>query len=160
MKIILMENIEKLGRRGDIVTVSDGYARNYLIPKQFAIPATESNLRYVESRKLAWAKQEAKLKEEAELLAKALGDVVVDVQKKVGEGDTLYGSVTTMEIAEKLAEQGFNVDRRKISLEHPIKTLGEYEVSIKLHHEVTAKIKLVVSKEGQSEEPQSDQDTK
>lgn len=153
MKIILIEDVDNLGRRGQIVTVADGYARNYLIPKKWAMIATPGNLRSVENQKLAWVKQEAKLQEEAEVLAKALGDVVASIVKKAGEGDSLYGSVTTMEISEELATQGYQIDRRKIRLDHPIKTLGEYTIPIKLHPDVTAHIKLVVRREGEIQPP-------
>jgi large subunit ribosomal protein L9 len=152
MKVILIEDLENLGRRGNVVKVADGYARNYLIPHKFAIQATPGNLKYVENQKLVWAKQEAKMKDGAEVLAKALGEVNIRIEKKVGEGDNLYGSVTTMEIAHGLEEQGFQIDRRKIRLDHPIKTLGEYTIPIKLHREVTAEIKVVVAKEGGEEE--------
>ncbi|HNR37883.1 MAG TPA: 50S ribosomal protein L9 [Acidobacteriota bacterium] len=153
MKIILIQEVDNVGRRGQIVNVSDGYARNYLIPRKLAMPASAANLKYVETQKLNWAKQEAKLKDEAEVLAKALGDVSIAVAKKVGEGDSLYGSVTTMEIADGLSHRGFNIERRKIRLEHPIKTLGEYTIPIKLHAEVTAHIKLQVQREGEAEAP-------
>jgi large subunit ribosomal protein L9 len=153
MKIILIQEVDNLGRRGQIVNVSDGYARNYLIPKKLAMQASAANLKYVETQKLNWVKQEAKLKDEAEVLAKALGELSIAVVKKVGEGDNLYGSVTTMEIADGLAACGFAIDRRKIRLEHPIKTLGEYTVPVKLHAEVTAHIRLVVRREGAPEAP-------
>ncbi|MBN2431231.1 MAG: 50S ribosomal protein L9 [Acidobacteria bacterium] len=148
MKIILIEDVENLGRRGNVVKVADGYARNYLIPQRFAMQATPGNLKYVENQKLVWVKQEAKLKEEAEILAQALGEVRVHIEKKVGEGDNLYGSVTTMDIAHQLEEKGFQIDRRKIRLDHPIKTLGEYTIPIRLHRDVTAEIKVLVAKEG------------
>ena len=153
MKIILIQEVDNVGRRGQIVNVSDGYARNYLIPRKLAMPASAANQKYVETQKLNWAKQEAKLKDEAEVLAKALGEVSIAVAKKVGEGDSLYGSVTTMEIADGLSHRGFNIERRKIRLEHPIKTLGEYTIPIKLHAEVTAHIKLLVQREGEAETP-------
>lgn len=149
MKVILIEEVENLGRRGQVVNVADGFARNYLVPRKLAMAATAGNLRYVENQKLNWAKQEAKQKGAAEVLAKALGEVSVTVSKKAGEGDSLYGSVTTMEIADCLASLGFQIDRRKIRLEHPIKTLGQYTVPIKLHAEVTAHVKLAVEREGQ-----------
>jgi len=153
MKIILIEEVENLGVRGAVVNVTGGYARNYLIPKKYAIPATEGNLRYVENQKLIWAKQEATLKEEAEILAKAIADLTVSVEKKVGEGDSLYGSVTSIDIAQVLADKGFQIDRRKIRLDHPIKTLGEYTIPIKLHYDVVAQLKVEVNKEGADDEP-------
>jgi large subunit ribosomal protein L9 len=152
MKIILIEDVDTLGRRGTVVNVSDGYARNYLIPRKLALTATTGNMNFLENQKLTWAKQEAKLKEEAEILAKAVNEVAIEITKKVGEGDSLYGSVTTMEIGHDLAAQGFQIDRRKIKMDHPIKTLGEYTIPIKLHHDVTAHIKLVVKREGQAAE--------
>jgi len=151
MKVILIEEVENLGRRGQVVNVADGFARNYLVPRKLAMAATAGNLRYVENQKLNWAKQEAKQKEAAEVLAKALGEVTVSVAKKAGEGDSLYGSVTSMEIADCLVGLGFQIDRRKIRLEHPIKTLGQYTIPIKLHAEVTAHVKLAVEREGQAE---------
>jgi len=153
MKVILIEDVENLGRRGNVLKVADGYARNYLIPQKFAMQATPGNLKYVENQKLVWVKQEAKLKEEAEVLAGALGKVTVHIEKKVGEGDNLYGSVTTMDIAHQLEGKGFQIDRRKIRLDHPIKTLGEYTVPIRLHREVTAEIKVMVAKEGGEAKP-------
>lgn len=152
MKVILIEEVENLGRRGEVVNVADGYARNFLLPKKYAVAATPGNVKYVENQKMVWARQEAQLKEESELLARQLEEVIVSVEKKVGEGDNLYGSVTTMEIAQYFTDKGFHVDRRKIRLEHPIKTLGEYTIPIRLHHDVTAHVKLIVTKEGGDED--------
>lgn len=153
MKIILLNEVENLGQRGQVVKVAPGYARNFLLPKKFAIPATPGNLRHVENQKLAWAKVEAREKDAAEVLARALADVHVSVPKKVGEGDNLYGSVTTMEIAAELETRGFSIDRRRIRLDHPIKTLGEYTIPIKLHSSVQAHIKLSVTREGAPAQP-------
>lgn len=148
MEVILIEDMENLGRRGTVAKVADGYARNYLIPKRIAIIATPGNLKVIENQKLVWAKQEAKLKDEADLLSRALGEVCISVEKRAGEGDALYGSVTSMEIADHLQSLGFNIDRRKIRMDHPVKTLGEFSIPIRLHHDVTASVKLVVRKEG------------
>ncbi len=147
MEIILVENVDNLGKRGDVVKVAGGYARNYLIPKGYAIPATPGNLKYVEQQKLKWAKKEAKEKEEAETVAVALEKLEIEIFKKVGEDENLYGSVTSMDIAHKLEELGFNIDKKKIVLDHPLKTLGEYKIPVKLHREVTAQVKVIVKPE-------------
>ncbi|MEW5977127.1 MAG: 50S ribosomal protein L9 [Acidobacteriota bacterium] len=149
MEIILREKIEKLGARGDIVSVSDGYARNYLLPKKLALPATQANVRQVEQQKAAAVRREALEKQEAEALARQLAQAVVRLSRKAGEQEVLYGSVTSMDIADALEAQGFTVDKRKISLEEPIKSLGEFEVPIKLHREVTVPIRVEVKREDQ-----------
>lgn len=147
MEIILRAKVEKLGNRGDVVKVSDGYARNFLFPKKLALVATEGNKKQVESEKAAAVRREAQEKNEAEALAGQLAKVVVAVSRKVGENDILYGSVTSMDIAEGLAAQGYNIDRRKIDLAEAIKSLGQHSVAIKLPHEVTATITVDVLKE-------------
>ncbi|MFN8008065.1 MAG: 50S ribosomal protein L9 [Terriglobia bacterium] len=147
MEIILRERVEKLGGKGDIVRVSDGYARNYLLPKNLAIPANAANIRIVEQEKAAAVRREAKEKQEAELLAQQLSKVVLQVSRKVGEHDILYGSVTSMDIAELLAAKGFSIDRKKMDLGEPLKSVGTFDVPIKLHREVTAFVKVEVLKE-------------
>lgn len=147
MEIILRERVEKLGGKGDIVRVSDGYARNYLLPKNLAIPANPANIRIVEQEKAAAVRREAKEKQEAELLAQQLSKVVLQVSRKVGEHDILYGSVTSMDIAELLAAKGFSIDRKKMDLGEPLKSVGTFDVPIKLHREVTAFVKVEVLKE-------------
>ena len=148
MEVILRADIEKLGSRGQIVQVADGYARNYLFPKRLAVPATEANKKIVEQERLAHLRREAKAKAEAEELAKLLSGVSVEIAHKAGEKDQLFGSVTARNIAEALARQGFNIDHRKIELEQPIKQLGEYRVPIRLHREVTVEIGVTVVPEG------------
>ncbi len=121
-----------------------GYARNFLLPKRLAVTASESNKKLVEQERQAWLRKEAKLKGEAEDLAKMVGTVTITILQKVGEQDQLFGSVTSKDIAEHLEKQGYKVDRRKIVLPEPIKTLGDHKVAIRLHHEVTAEIPVQV----------------
>jgi large subunit ribosomal protein L9 len=147
MEIILRERVEKLGTKGDIVRVSDGYARNFLFPKKLAVLATTTNIRQIEQEKAAAVRREALEKQEAEELARQLSKVSLTLTRKAGESDVLYGSVTSMDIAEALAAKGFTLDRRKIELSEPIKSLGKVDVPIRLHREVTALVGLVVSKE-------------
>ncbi len=147
MKVILREDITSLGKSGEIVTVKDGYGRNYLLPRKLAVLANEQNVRQVEhDRKVIEARQ-AKLKGAAEEAAKKLSGVEVKIQRKVGEQDKLYGSVTALDVAEALAAKGQKVDRRHIHLPEPIKAIGSYEVEIRLHHDVTAKVKVEVAAE-------------
>ena len=147
MDVILREDIEKLGSRGDLVKVADGYARNFLLPQKKAVAATESNRKIVEQERDAYLRREAKLKSEFEGQAKLLSGTVITIAQKVGENDHLFGSVTAQNIADRLEKQNFSIDRRKIQLEEPIRTLGEHKVSIKLHREVTAEITVNVIKE-------------
>jgi large subunit ribosomal protein L9 len=147
MEVILLENIEKLGSRGQVVKVADGYGRNYLLPKNLAVAATPQNRKRMEQQRVRFLKLEAKEKGDAEDLAKLLLGVSVTLTRKSGEKGTLFGSVTAIDIAEKLAAQGYNIDRRKIALDSPLKILGEYEVPIRLHREVTAFIKVRVEGE-------------
>jgi len=147
MEIILREKVETLGAKGDVVRVSDGYARNFLLPKKLAVLATPANIRQIEQEKVAAVRREAIEKREAEMLAEQLSKVSLSLARKAGENDVLYGSVTSMDIAEALETKGFSVDKRKIALEEPIRSLGTFEVSIKLHRDVTALVGLVVSKE-------------
>lgn len=147
MEIILREDIEKLGARGQVVKVAAGYARNYLLPKRLAVPATEANKKIVEQERQAHLRREAKLKTEAEDLSKILGTVSVTIAQKAGENDQLFGSVTAKDIAEALEKQNYTIDRRKIHLEEPIKQLGEYKVTVRLHREVPVEITVQVVKE-------------
>jgi len=149
MEVILLEDMEKLGHRGQIVKVADGYGRNYLLPKKLALPATERNRKWLEQQRIRFLKQEAHEKAEAEDLAKLFEGVSVVVTRKAGEQGTLFGSVTALDVAEKLAGQGFKIDKRKILLASPLKVLGEYDVPIRLHREVTATVKVKV--EGEAE---------
>jgi large subunit ribosomal protein L9 len=147
MKIILQENIEKLGTRGQVVEVAEGYARNYLLPRSLAIPADTGNMKRLEKIRGALAKKEATEKGAAELLAQQLAAASVTISRKAGENDQLFGSVTAADIAAALEAQGFNVDKRRIQLVEPIKVISENEVTVKLHHDVTATLKVSVTRE-------------
>jgi len=150
MEVILREDIEKLGNRGEVVKVADGYARNFLLPKRLAVVANESNKKIVEQERHAHVRREAKLVDEAQDLSKLLTGVSVTIAQKAGEADQLFGSVTSKDIAEALALQNFTIDRRKIHLEEPIKQLGEFKVPVKLHKDVTAEITVVVVKDAEA----------
>jgi large subunit ribosomal protein L9 len=147
MEVILREDIEKLGNRGEIVRVADGYARNFLLPKRLAVPATEANKKIVEQERQAHLRREAKERGDAEELAKLLAGVSVTIAQKAGDMDQLFGSVTAKDIAEALEKQNFTIERRKIHLEEPIKQLGQYKVAVKLYRDVTAEIEVNVVKE-------------
>lgn len=147
MEVILRQDIEKLGARGQIVTVADGYARNYLLPRRLAVPATDANKKIIEQERQGHLRREATQKAEAEELAGMLAGVSVTLYQKAGEHDQLFGSVTALDIAEALGRQNFRIDRRKIQLEHPIKQLGEHTVAIRLHREVTVEITVRVLKQ-------------
>jgi len=144
MKVILTEEIRGLGTRGDIVNVKDGYARNFLLPKNLAREATAGNLKSVEQERRKWALLGEKEKEEAQKSAAAVQGIKITVQKRVGENGHLFGSVTANEIADALEAKGVQVDKRRIELAHVIKTLGVHEVDVRLHREVTAHIKVEV----------------
>ena len=147
MEVILREDIEKLGSRGETVKVADGYARNFLLPKRLAVVANESNRKIVEQERHAHVRREAKLVDEAQDLSKLLTGVSVTIAQKAGEADQLFGSVTSKDIAEALEVQNFTIDRRKIQLEEPIKQLGEYKVPVRLHKDVTAEVTVIVTRE-------------
>jgi len=147
MEVILREDIAKLGARGEVVKVANGYARNFLLPKRLAVLATDSNRKIVEQERHAHLRREVKLKGEAEELAKLVTGVSVTIAQKAGENDQLFGSVTAKDIAEALEKQNYSIDRRKIHLEDPIKQLGEYKVAVKLHRDVSAEITVHVVKE-------------
>jgi large subunit ribosomal protein L9 len=147
MEVILREDIEKLGNRGEVVKVAAGYARNFLIPKRLAVAATESNKKIVEQERQAHLRKEAKLQGEAADLAKLLNGVSVTIKQKAGENDQLFGSVGSKDVADALAAKNFTIDRRKIQLDEPIKQLGEYKIPVRLHKEVTAEVTVVVAKE-------------
>ncbi len=147
MKIILQENVEKLGTRGQVVEVKEGYARNYLLPRALAIPATDGNMKRLEKIRATLAKKEASEKGAAELLAQQLAAVSLTIARKAGENDQLFGSVTAADIADALAAQGYTVDKRRIQLAEPIKVISENEVAVKLHHDVTAAVKVSVTRE-------------
>ena len=147
MKVILREDISNLGKSGELVTVKDGFGRNYLLPRKLAVLATEQNVRQLEHERAVITARNAKLKGAAEEQAKKLGSVKVTIRRKVGEQDKLYGSVTVLDIAEALAAQGQTVDRRQLHLAEPIKATGNYDVELRLHRDVTAKIKVEVAPE-------------
>jgi large subunit ribosomal protein L9 len=147
MEVILREDIEKLGSRGEVVKVADGYARNFLLPKRLAVAATDANKNIVEQERQSHLRKEAKLQSEAEDLAKLLSGVSVTIAQKAGEGDQLFGSVTAKDIADGLEKQNFVIDRRKIQLDEAIKQLGEFKVPVRLHREVTTEITVLVVKE-------------
>jgi len=147
MEVILREDVEKLGSRGQVVKVADGYARNFLLPKRLAVTATDANKKIVEQERQAHLRREAKLVGEAQDLAKMLGGVTVSFVQKAGENDQLFGSVTSKDIAEALEKQNYTIDRRKIQLEDPIKQLGEFKVPVRLHKDVTTEVTVVVTKE-------------
>jgi len=147
MEVILREDVEKLGARGQLVKVASGYARNFLLPKRLAVPATEANKKIVEQERQAHLRREAKLVADAGDLGKMLENVSITFAQKAGESDQLFGSVTSKDIAEALEKQGYTIDRRKIVLEEPIKTLGDFKVPLRLHREVTSEIVIHVVKE-------------
>jgi len=144
MEVILKEDVNKLGNRGDVIKVADGYGRNYLLPGKLAIEATANNKAVIEQMKGSSIRKLAKEKIESEELAKQLESVELVFERKVGENDHLFGSVTSGDIAHQLETKGFTIDRRKISLDEPLKTLGEFHVPIKLHREVTTHLKVTV----------------
>jgi large subunit ribosomal protein L9 len=147
MKVILKQDVEKLGKAGDVVKVVPGYGRNYLIPKKIALEATPGNLKVMEIERLAQARRDQRDKQAAGLVAKEIVKLAITIRQKTGEGGALYGSVTAIDIADGLAAHKIVVDKRKIQLDEPIKTIGEYQVPIRLHREVTVPIKVVVEAE-------------
>ncbi|MGD0695201.1 MAG: 50S ribosomal protein L9 [Terriglobia bacterium] len=153
MDVILLQDIDKLGNRGQIVKVADGYGRNYLLPKKIALEANPQNRKWVDQQRVRFLKQEAKEKADAEDLAKLMEGVAVAIKRKAGEQGTLFGSVTAIDVAEGLAAQGYKIDKRKIQLDNPLKVLGEYDVPVKLHREVTATIKVKVESEAEPQAP-------
>ena len=150
MKIILRQDMEKLGKAGDMVKVAPGYGRNYLIPRKLAVEATPGNLKIIELERLAQARRDQREQTSAKLLARELEKLVVTIRRKAGEGGSLYGSVTSLDIADFLITHKIDIDKRKIQLDEPIKTIGEYQVPIRLHREVTVPIKVVVEPEPES----------
>lgn len=147
MKVILRQDVEQLGKTGDTVVVKDGYARNYLIPRNIAYPATEGNLRALEEERKQRERRAQKELRHAEKLARELEKVSLTIKMKVGEDDKLFGSVTPQTVADALKEKGINVDRRLIELDEPIKALGIYTVNVKLHQNVAGKVKVWVVRE-------------
>ena len=151
MEVILLENIETLGSRGEIVKVANGYGRNFLLPRKMAIVATPQNRKWVEQQRVRFLKLEARERGESEDLAKLMGGVEVVASRRSGEKGQLFGSVTAMDIEEGLAAQGYKINRRKIQLGSPLKSVGEYEVPVRLHRDVTVVVKVRVEAEGEPE---------
>jgi len=147
MKVILFEEVARLGKVGDVVNVAPGYFRNFLAPRKLAVEATPQNVKVLERRSKETEKVSAREKTEADALRDKIEQITLKVRLKAGENDRLFGSVTSADLAEKLKEAGFELDRRKIHLPEPIKSLGEFTVEIKLHHDTTAKIVVVVEKD-------------
>jgi large subunit ribosomal protein L9 len=147
MEVILKEDVAKLGSRGDVVRVAEGYGRNYLLPRKLAIEASAGNKAVIQQMKAASVRRSANEKAQAEELAKQFDGLSVAFQRRSGEHDQLFGSVTPSDIGDALEKKGFNVDRRKIQLHEPLRTLGEFTVPIKLHKEVSAHLKVVIEKE-------------
>lgn len=147
MEIILREDVDKLGHRGQVVKVATGYARNYLLPQKLAVAATEANKKIVEQERQAHLRREAKAQGDAQDLAKLLGGVELTIAQKAGENDQLFGSVTTADIAAAFEKQGYTIDRKRVMLDEPIKTLGDYKVSVRLHREVNIEVPVHVVKE-------------
>jgi len=151
MEVILKEDVAKLGSRGDVVKVAEGYGRNFLLPRKLAIEADAGNKAVIEQMKAASVRRSATEKAQAEELAKQFEGVSVSFHRKAGEHDQLFGSVTSGDIAEALIKKGLNIDRRKIQLHDPLKTMGEFSVPMKLHKDVTAHLKVVIEKEAVAE---------
>ena len=144
MEVILREHVDNLGRRGDIVKVAEGYARNYLLPRKLALAVTESNKRQIERERKVAEAREAEERGQAEALAGRIAEVEIEIARRVGENETLYGSVTSADIAHALESKGFEIEKRKIHLPEPLKALGETTVPVKIHRDVTAQVKVKV----------------
>jgi large subunit ribosomal protein L9 len=151
MEVILRDHVENVGKRGEVVKVADGYARNYLLPRKLALLATPGNLKQVERERVKLDAEELQERTAAEAVASRMSGVVVVISRKVGETEALYGSVTSADIAESLAKSGFDIDKRKIGLREPIKKLGELTVPVKLHREVVVQVPVKVVAEGKPE---------
>jgi large subunit ribosomal protein L9 len=147
MEVILKEDVIKLGSRGDVVEVAEGYGRNFLLPRKLAIEANAGNKKVVEQMRAASVRRSAKEKAQAEELSKQFDGLSVSFQRRSGENDQLFGSVTSGDIAEALEKKGFSLDRRKIQIHEPLKTVGEFTIPVKLHKDVTAHLKVVIEKE-------------
>jgi large subunit ribosomal protein L9 len=148
MEVILREHVDNVGRRGEVVKVADGYARNFLLPRKLALLVTEGNKKQIEREKVKFDAKELEEQKSAEAVASRLAGVEIQIARKVGDHDVLFGSVTSADIAEALAAKGFEIDRRKLHLVEPIKKLGEFQVPLKLHREVTTNVKVTVVAEG------------
>jgi len=148
MEVILREHVDNLGKRGEIVKVADGYARNYLLPRKLALLVTDGNKKVIERERVKFEAKELEEKKFAEAIAERMANMDVEISRKVGETEALYGSVTSSDIADVLKAKGLDLDRRKIVLQEPIKKLGEYDVPVKLHRDVTTHLKVRVTAEG------------
>ena len=148
MEVILREHVDNLGRRGDVVKVTPGYARNYLLPRKLALAVTENNKRQIEREKKLAEARDMEEKAAAEAVASRITAIDVQIARRVGENDTLYGSVTSQDIAQSLKDKGFDIDKRKIVLSEPLKALGETTVPVKIHRDVTAQVRVKVVAEG------------
>jgi large subunit ribosomal protein L9 len=144
MEVILRQHVDNLGRRGDVVKVADGYARNYLLPRQLALAVTAANKRQIERERKIFDAREAEEKQQAEALAERLSQIEIEIARRVGENNTLYGSVTSADVAHALEAKGFAIDKRKIVLADALKAIGEVTVPVKIHREVTAQVKVKV----------------
>src|SRR5688500_4096427 len=144
MEVILREHVDNLGNRGDVVKVASGYARNYLLPRKLALAVTDANKRQIERERASAEARESEEREAAQGVANKMEAIEIVIARRVGEGDALYGSVTSADIAESLAAQGFETDKRKIQLGDPIRAIGESTVPVKLHRDVTANVKVKV----------------
>lgn len=144
MEVILREHVDNLGRRGDVVKVAEGYARNYLLPRKLALAVTEGNKRQIEREKKVAEVRETEEKNAAEAVAQRLAQTDIEIGRRVGENDTLYGSVTSADVAAAIQAKGYEVDKRKIQMAEPFKALGEYTVPVKIHRDVTAQVKVRV----------------
>ena len=151
MEVILREHVDNVGRRGEIVKVADGYARNYLLPRKLALLATDGNKKVIERERVKFEAKELEEKKVAEAIAERMANVELEISRKVGETEALYGSVTTSDIGDALKAKGLDIDKRRVVLQEPIKKLGEFDIPVKLHREVTTHIKLRVVAEGQPE---------
>ena len=148
MEVILREHVDNLGRRGDLVKVADGYARNYLLPRKMALLATDGNKKQIERERAKFEVKELEEQKVAQAVADRMATVEIEIARRVGETEALYGSVTSSDIAEALAAKGFDLDRRKLQLHEPIKKIGAYDVPVKLHRDVTVQLKVRVVAEG------------
>ena len=144
MEVILREHVEHLGRRGDVVKVAEGYARNYLLPRKLALAVTDNNKRQIDREKKLAEARDMEEKAAAEAIASRLTQLDIEIARRVGENDTLYGSVTSQDIAQALKDKGFDIDKRKIALADPLKALGESTVPVKIHREVTVQLRVKV----------------
>lgn len=144
MEVILREHVDNLGRRGDVVKVANGYARNFLLPRKLALVVNEQNRRQIERERKVADARELQERQDAEAMAMKLAAAEIVLARRVGEHETLYGSVTSADIAEALTEKGFDIEKRKIALPEPLKQLGEFEVAVKIHHEVPAHVKVKI----------------